>query len=429
MQLVGPKPAIVIGRDRSQRFLNGEVHDWYRIMLGYTDHLVADLIDQLGVQPGHRVLDPFCGTGTTLVECMKRGIDSVGVDANPSSVFAARVKTTWRLTTAGLLSSVDRVLQRVGPYLRLKARYRTDPTYEYITASGMLARGWISPEPLRKALALKACILDCHSARSPYRKPLMLALVSTVVRDAANVKFGPELYCGPAKDDAEVVAGFAARVRTMAADLSLVADTRSTARLLEGDSRNLSGLLRHNRAGRFDVLICSPPYPTEHDYTRNARLELAFLEHVTDIASLRSHKQRMIRSHTKNIYVGDRDSRLVSDNPRVKAVTELIRSKVKDQKHGFARYYPRVIGEYFGGMSRHLKSALTVLKPGAQCAYVLGEQASYANVHVPTADILAGIARSHGYVAEVGELRTRQSTTTTTELREQILFLTKPKGD
>ena len=78
-----------------QRFLNGEVHDWYRIILGYSDHLVGGLLDEFHLDPKASVLDPFCGSGTTLVEGMKRGLRVTGLDANPSSCFAARVKTDW----------------------------------------------------------------------------------------------------------------------------------------------------------------------------------------------------------------------------------------------------------------------------------------------------------------------------------------------
>jgi hypothetical protein len=58
-------------------------HDWYRFVLSFPPHLVRDYIERLGVAKGQRVLDPFCGTGTTLVECKKLGIESVGVEPNP----------------------------------------------------------------------------------------------------------------------------------------------------------------------------------------------------------------------------------------------------------------------------------------------------------------------------------------------------------
>ena len=59
------------------------VHDWYRFVLSFPPHLVRDYLERLGVGPTDTVLDPFCGTGTTLVECKKLGIASVGIESNP----------------------------------------------------------------------------------------------------------------------------------------------------------------------------------------------------------------------------------------------------------------------------------------------------------------------------------------------------------
>src|ERR1044071_4618182 len=70
-------------------------HEWYRFVLSYPPHLVRDYVQRFGLSDRHRVLDPFCGTGTTLVECKKLGIESVGVEANPMAHFASRVKVDW----------------------------------------------------------------------------------------------------------------------------------------------------------------------------------------------------------------------------------------------------------------------------------------------------------------------------------------------
>jgi tRNA G10 N-methylase Trm11 len=44
-------------------------HDWYRFVLSYPPHLVRDYVDKFGLDKDSCVLDPFCGTGTTVVEC------------------------------------------------------------------------------------------------------------------------------------------------------------------------------------------------------------------------------------------------------------------------------------------------------------------------------------------------------------------------
>ena len=58
-----------------QTHKNGDIHDWYRIVLGFSDHLVSDLITEFKLGAGARVLDPFSGSGTTALDCKKQSID------------------------------------------------------------------------------------------------------------------------------------------------------------------------------------------------------------------------------------------------------------------------------------------------------------------------------------------------------------------
>ena len=85
------------------------VHDWYRFVLSFPPHLVREYLDRLGVQTGDTVLDPFCGTGTTLVECKKMGIDSVGLERNPMAHFASSVKVDWSVDPGRLAEHADEV--------------------------------------------------------------------------------------------------------------------------------------------------------------------------------------------------------------------------------------------------------------------------------------------------------------------------------
>jgi SAM-dependent methyltransferase len=84
-------------------------HDWYRFVLSYPPHLVRDYLKRLPAPEGRRVLDPFCGTGTTVVECKKLGVSSVGVEAHPFSHFASTTKIDWQVDPAELEDSTRRV--------------------------------------------------------------------------------------------------------------------------------------------------------------------------------------------------------------------------------------------------------------------------------------------------------------------------------
>jgi hypothetical protein len=407
-----------------QKNLNGEVHEWYQIILGYPDRLVTELLTRFELGRGQLVLDPFCGSGTTLVECMKAGINSVGIDANPSSCFAARVKTNWRLDPDRLLELSDEIQKKIPRYVERKTAHKLDPTYRYLDSSGMLSRKWISRKPLRKAIGLKNCIADLRTTAA-YRNALTLALVAEVIRGASNVKFGPELYCGAVKRDAKVFAGFKSRIEAMAKDLRIVSKVEcGKAVVVQGDSRLRQTFLDNCKAQSVSSIICSPPYPTEHDYTRNSRLELAFLEEVLDLEALRSVKKTMIRSHTKGIYVGDNDESLVEDNESINGLVSMLKPKIQTKSHGFAKLYPKVVKEYFGGMKRHFTNIKPFLAPNAHCAYVVGDQSSYLQVHIPTATILSQIAEAVGFrTVEIKHWRSRWSTTTSREVHENILIL------
>ncbi len=78
-------------------------------------------------------------------------------------------------------------------------------------------------------------------------------------------------------------------------------------------------------------------------------------------------------------------------------------------------------------MKRHLTEMRKVLRPGAQLAYVVGDQASYFRVMIRTGQLLAEIAESLGYeLIGIDLFRTRISTATREQLREEVVLLRWP---
>jgi len=88
-------------------------HDWYRFVLSYPPHLVRDYLARFDVSEKRRVLDPFCGTGTTIVECKKLGIPSIGVEAHPMAHFASATKVNWEVDPDELEDSARRIAAAV----------------------------------------------------------------------------------------------------------------------------------------------------------------------------------------------------------------------------------------------------------------------------------------------------------------------------
>jgi len=413
------------------------VHEWYRFVLSFPPHLVRHYLDRFGLGRHHWVLDPFCGTGTTLVECKKNGIPSVGFEANPFVEYAAATKVNWGIDPDDLLRHAERVAESTLRILH-KDGLEDDPLFQPIRnghalelrtlaeeQARLLIRNSLSPKPLHKALVLIDQLRTLKDERFAAHESV--ALAKQLVYSISNLRFGPEVGVGKAKDDAPVVGPWLRGIKEMATDLRCVqgrADVPAFVKL--HDARSLDMALEPLA---FDGVITSPPYPNEKDYTRTTRLESVLFGFMKDRSDLRAQKQRLLRSNTRNVYKHDADERWIENNERVQMLADHIEAKRVElgKTSGFEKLYARVVRLYFGGMARHLEELKQILAPGAQLAYVVGDQASFFRILIRTGEILAEIAEELGYeVTGVDLFRTRFSTATQHELREEVVLLRWP---
>lgn len=254
-----------------------------------------------------------------------------------------------------------------------------------------------------------------------------LALANALAHDIGNLKFGPEVGVGKLKDDAPVLDVWRRNMQTIADDMARQAHRgKVPAHVARADSRNVGEALQPQSV---DAVITSPPYPNEKDYTRTTRLESVILGFVCSKRELRSLKQGLVRSNTRGVYRDDADDLEIANHDEIRKIAEAIEARRKElgKTSGFERLYARVTQLYFGGMLRHLASLRSVLKPGAKLAYVVGDQASYLRVMIRTGKLLASLAESLNYrVMGIDLFRTRLSTTTGEQLREEVLLLEWP---
>jgi DNA modification methylase len=428
-----------IGDNNKVLPIDRAAHDWYRFVLSFPPHLVRDYLRRFGVGQGDCVLDPFCGTGTTLVECQKLGIESIGVESNPMTCFASRVKVEWKVDPDGLRDHSTKVANYTLDRLEaegikdeegLPFRCRDTGIASNLKTlpedlSKLILRQSISPLPLHKTLVLIDSLSE-HKDDKFYDHE-RLALASAIVNRISNLHFGPEVGVSAPKSDAPVVSSWLGNVSTMVRDLRELRKLRETSAIvLQADARELSGLLKPNSVS---AVITSPPYPNEKDYTRTTRLESVLLGFIQSKQDLRLLKQNMVRSNTRGVYRDDEDDLMVADHEEINQIAEAIEKRRIElgKTSGFERLYARVTKLYFGGMARHLKELRPVLRSGAQLAYVVGDQASYLRIMIRTGTLLADIARSLGYeVMGIDLFRTRLATATREQLREEVVLLRWP---
>jgi len=426
------------------------IHGWYRFVLSYPPHLVRQYMSAFGVAQSDLLLDPFCGTGTTLVEARKHGIASVGCDAHPFAALVSRVKTNWTLDPKLLKHHLSRILRR-GETLMLRhglASLSLDSKLfqeaEGIARNGyaltddeekLLPTGFLSHRPLQRLLILRDEIeTELERRAVEYREFFLVSLSAVVANGAGNFAFGPEIYRTKPKPDYDVLGHFARHTHQMIAELSKIEATAADPARCEvfcADARDLVGV-----PGDISAVITSPPYPNEKDYTRTTRVESIIVGLLRDKQSLRQVKESLLRSNTRNIFVDDADSDEVSEFRSIQAVCKQIeRRRIELNKDsGFERLYHKVVAHYFGGMRRHLRALYPKLRKGAKLAYVVGDQLSFLLVPVATAKLLAKVANAEGYKTIGCDLwrerigtKVRNSLTNekTVRVKEEVLLLQK----
>ena len=415
------------------------VHDWYRFVLSFPSHLVRDYLERFGVDSTRRVLDPFCGTGTTLVECKKLGIPSVGIERNPMAGFASRTKVDWSIDPEALASHArevaDRALERlrkegiddlgVAPLFQTTSQRIAELQSLSPDRLGLLLKNSISPLPLHKTLVLLDT-LQQHGDDTAHAHA-RLALATALVSGIGNLHFGPEVGVGKVQEDAPVIGPWLERVRRMADDLvALRAQAGTEATVHLADSRQAEELLEPSS---IDAVITSPPYPNEKDYTRTTRLESVLLGFIGSKQELRDLKQGLVRSNTRSVYKADADDALVTEHEGIQRIARRIEQRRIElgKTSGFERQYARVTKLYFGGMVRHLSGLRSRLRPGARLAYVVGDQASYLRVMIRTGQLLGELAQRLGYeLTAIDLFRTRIATASRQQLREEVVRLRWP---
>lgn len=409
-------------------------HDWFRFVLSYPPHLVRQYVKEFDLKENDTVLDPFCGTGTTIVESKILGLEAIGVEANPSVHFASSVKTNWNTSGTALLQVAQNVKDSAIQILKtqgisdspISVNMEVDLLLKLdAEKEKIILQNSISPLPLHKSLVLLNCINQYKDTE--YHKYLLLALANIIVYQVSNLKFGPEVGVGKIKQDVAVIAIWFKQIAKMCRDLDSIDGTLSArSAVILSDARNLSEKLNGQK---ISAVITSPPYPNEKDYTRTTRLESVLLGFINSNEELKNLKKTLLRSNTRGVYKGDDDDKYVNGISSIQKIAAEIENRRIElgKTSGFEKMYSRVTKLYFGGMAKHLIDLQSVLLPGAHLAYVVGDQASYLRVMIRTGHLLAEIAQNLGYeVIRIDLFRTRFSTATKSDLNEEVVVLRWP---
>ena len=402
---------------------NTPFFDWYLMPEAYSAPLVYDAIEEFGVRPGETVLDPFCGTGTTLLAARKMGRNGLGIEVNPFLCFAGKVKTQqWRAPDLLRLEALS---------VLAEARVRLDKACEDTLLQDAIGlpdmprrERWIALKVACKVVTLRECI---ERNTSEEHRPFFMLALASILRGASNMKLSPHAFGSrEVKQDAPVLAMFEARVEKMLADVECAAretiHNQARTEMIEGDVRRLSGL--HHPLLPARLAVCSPPYLNNLDYTMQTRLELFFLGFVEKMDDLKALRKRMMICDAKATYRDIEDWRRVESVRSIVDIAEQIDDRLGDKGWGWD--YGRMTRQYFGGLLRAMEAIRLMLEPGATLMLILGKSA-HAGVLVPVPQLAAELGELAGYTSpEVRFMRTRRSSSHGFKLNESAVILRNP---
>lgn len=227
---------------------------------------------------GEVVLDPFCGSGTTLVEALLLKRHTVGVDANPLACLIAKAKTT-RLNESDIASL--RNLETQSNELAQRKWSRTLPLFPDLGISEINnARPtfdglefWFEPHVIDELALLKSMCLGVTSDNA--RQVALTAFSSIIV--AVSKQDSDTRYVRREKN---VQPGDTTQRFCRALDLAIarviefteLTESRFTSRIIHAN------VLDSPNVGFVDLVVCSPPYPNAYSYHLYHRTRMLWLD-------------------------------------------------------------------------------------------------------------------------------------------------------
>lgn len=335
----------------------------------FNPQVAKAMLNIFEARAGQRVLDPFCGSGTALVECAHLGINSVGTDINPLAVYLANAK----LTSLGVPADDLRSYASLSLARAKRSRAVQKPQGE----RGEYLCAWFIPEYLSEIERLRLAI----EADGGPVAPVLLALASNLLRDY-SLQEPRDLRIRRRKSPFPETSFYDAYEAAVCTYCTRLADAQRTIGIKKPDAKAIHVDCRKApnhpdiRPGWFDLALTSPPYATALPYVDTQRLSLIWLELISpsELPVLESELvgSREIRGQRK----GDLLAALEANNaglPKREAALCLRLQNALDEGDGFRRQAtPRLLYRYFADMAGALTSVRQLVKPNAPFGLIVG---------------------------------------------------------
>lgn len=374
------------------------VHRWFNFIAGFSPEFVTRCICESGLGTNGRLIDPFAGLSTALVQANFEGVSSVGFETHPFFYDISLAKL-FPPTRRAQVDRIESIAQSIEPYAE-------DLTHVWTTQAVAFLLKLVPESDLR--LLASALLAEGKVAQSD--KPLYRLAISRVLELAAtsqtdgiykapttskgSVSYRPALekVCSEIREDIDpIVKGFRphATLFSMSSEAMTVLDDETCS-----------------------LCVTSPPYLNNFDYAEMTRMEFYFWRYA---GSWREITERVRRRLIVNTTTAPTDLKRAQDrfsetlSRSIRALLEPLVEALRDQRRirPGKKDYDLLVYPYFAQMQTVFRELRRVLKPDSPFHLLVADAALYG-VHIETDKLLARLMEESGFeVLDIERMRTR----------------------
>ncbi len=330
----------------------------------------------LGERKARTVLDPFCGSGTALIEAALDGRQFVGMDIDPLAVLISQAKT-YPLSHRQLLEIE-----------KFWLHHDYDSSSPEAVPSVPRLSHWFTPTVVNQLSSIKRRCLELP----PDVRRFSLVVLSSIVRRVSNADdqtqktYVSHTLVKKPPLPSRLFPEFMGRAIESMREYRKLLPAEPDGLILTGDARTQMGEVQ------FDDVLTSPPYIDSVDYVYNNMLEYFWLLPELGIGSYDEYQR--LRSvpmgfrHRSDDVPDELVSRLRAEGRGLREVCERIA--------GVSPREARAVVSFFLDFLDHVSAVRTQQQSGAYYICILGNSL-IRRVVVPTVNLAAALFLASGY--------------------------------
>ena len=385
------------------------LHRWVPWIAGFSGSFVAGVLDTVRQRGKMRVLDPFAGVGTTLIEALRQGDDTIGFEINPYAALACKVKANAAHYDVALL---DRLIASFEAYGEAQSWLHTDPAAT--RPAGFRSRAPFFSDAVERQVL--ACLDFIAAETTEWLRDLFHVAFGSVMVSFSNYTYEPSLgtRAGAGKPDID--------------DADVFGIVRRKLQEMRDDIVSFQGWLgRHEPAPRatvhplsyldhthrieprsIDVLITSPPYLNNYHYIRNTRPHLFWLGLAQAPADLKAIERQSFGLFWQTVRSGP-PVVLQPDLPHLAEQIEQLRALHPEKGPYGGSGWANYAAAYFNDCQRFCAVTLSRMRPGGAVVVVIGNNI-LQGIEFQTDRLFAEIAEREGFkIVDLHEVRKRRT--------------------